>query len=289
MKIILLGASGQVGSIVFDGLSKSHQVIGTSRRANGKHVRFNPFTDDWSLLGRADAVINCIGQIEPTQSTSFYDIHVELIKHIIRNREKIGHPRIVQVSALGAAPHHKVEFLRTKGLGDELLLQNGNTVVLRPSIICTHRTMIVRKMLLLSRIAKYFAGVAIVPQGFLKTRIQPVMPKDLIDAMEVVLSPVDHRIVNVVGPEAISFNDILTCLFYAKHQKLRIVQVPRVFVDAVVRTIIVHAFPQVLNAQQYELLFEDNIADPEPLQQLLRRSLAPASGFFKDEFSDTTE
>ena len=86
-------------------------------------MHFDPFTDDWSLLGRADAIINCIGQIEPTRTSSFYDLHVGFIKLMLNNRNKIGQPRIMQISALGAAPHHQVEFLRTKGIGDELLLQ----------------------------------------------------------------------------------------------------------------------------------------------------------------------
>ena len=289
MRIIVLGASGQIGAIVLEGLNRHHQVKGTSRRASEKYLRFDPFTDDWSLLGKADAIINCIGQIEPTQTSSFYDLHVELIKLMLNNRNKMGQPRIVQISALGAAPHHQVEFLQTKGIGDELLLQAANTVILRPSIICTHRTMIVRKMLLLSQIARYAAGVVLVPRGFLKTRIQPVMPNDLIDAIERVLSPIENRVVNVVGPVAISFSEILSRLSEARHQSLHITQVPRILADPMVRIALARIAPHVINSQQYELLFEDNIANPEPLQQLLQRQLMSTSGFFKNEFSHAAD
>ncbi|HTF20278.1 MAG TPA: hypothetical protein VK658_19540 [Chryseolinea sp.] len=285
MKVIVLGSAGQIGSIVLDALNPHHQVTGTSRRASEKHLLFNPFSDDWSRLGKADVLINCVGQIAPTRSSSFYDIHVGLIKLIIKNREKIGQPRIVNISALGATPHHRVAFLRTKGIGDDLLLQCSDTIVLRPSIVCTHRTMLVRKMLLLAKVARYSGGVIFVPEGFLKTKIQPVMPIDLINTIEIVLHTIVERIVNVVGREAISFSDILTDMFEKANQKPRIIQIPRMLTDIVVKTAIAHVFPQLINSQQYQLLFEDNTADPGPVQKLLKRSLMSTSGFFKHEFS----
>ena len=54
------------------------------------------------------------------------------------------------------------------------------------------------------------------------------MPNDLIDAIERVLSPLENRVVNVVGPEAISFGEILSRLSEARHQNLHITQVPRI-------------------------------------------------------------
>jgi nucleoside-diphosphate-sugar epimerase len=276
MKIIILGASGQIGSIVFDALQHRHDVTGTSRKPSPKYVQFDPFRDDWSLLGKADVVVNCIGQIGATSTSSFAHIHVGLTKLIIRNRTHIGNPRIIQLSALGASTTHNVEFLKTKGMADEILLQHPDTFIVRPSIVCTHGTMIVRKMLMLNRIVRYTGGLLIVPGGFLTTRIQPVMPQDLADVVQALCVTTGYdRVVNVVGPHALSFREIIAVMFKTTDKKFRLIEVPGKIVDVIALYGICLLFPSVINTQQYRLLFEDNVADPawiirSPLCHLFR-------------------
>ncbi len=285
MRIIVLGASGQIGTVIYDGLRKHHDVIGTSRKSSEKYFQFNPFNDNWSLLGKADVVINCIGQIEASSAMTFHRIHVDLIQHIIDNRALLGNPRILQISALGASSTHPVDFLRTKRIADDLLLQQSNTAVVRPSIVCTHCTMMVKKMIMLSNIAKYTLGILIVPKKLLKTRIQPVMPADLIDIVGAMCTNTEVRVVNVVGPEAMSLHDILMLLFKIRNQKLQVLAMPRMLIDMVVLNIVARFFPSVINASQYKLLFDDNTADCQIGEQLLQRSLQSTTEFFRNEFA----
>lgn len=285
MRIIVLGASGQIGSVLYDGLKKRHQVIGTSRKPSANFVRFDPFQDDWSFLGKADVLVNCVGQIEATSSSSFHHIHVELTKRIIESRLTIGNPRIIQISALGASANHKVEFLRTKGVADDFLVQHPDTTVVRPSIVCTHRTMIVRKMLMLTNIGRFLLGHIPVPNGFLKTRIQPILPQDLVDLVEKLCHDHGHRIVNAVGPELLSFHEIITMVFEAKNQKIRLVEIPKAVTDIMVNTFVSRALPRVINSQQYQLLFEDNVGDTKIVREVLGRPLMSTRQFFKGEFS----
>lgn len=284
MRIVVLGASGQIGSVIYDGLEKTHQVIGTSRKASAKFIRFDPFQDDWPLLGKADVLINCVGQIEATSSSSFYRIHVELTKRIIEGRQIIGNPAIIQISALGASTKHKVEFLRTKGLADDILLQHPHTTVVRPSIVCTHRTMIVRKMLMLSNIGRFSFGLLPVPKGFLQTRIQPIMPQDLVDSVRALCDDHAHRLVNAVGPDPINFSQIIAMLIETRDQKLRFIEVSKTVTDLIVKNFVSLAMPKVVNSQQYQLLFEDNVADAQMVKQILGRPLMSTKGFFVNEF-----
>ena len=283
MKIVVLGAKGQVGSVVFAGLMKTHNVVGTSRSASDALLTFDPFIDDWALLGKVDTIINCIGQIEPTSTSSFEHVHVGLIKILLLNRAKIGNPRIVQISALGAAVDHRNDFLRTKGIADELLLKQPDTVILRPSIVCTHRTTLVRKMLMLSKIAGY-TGMICLPLRIRQTRIQPVMPGDLADGIKAVLTPRHERIINIVGPDAISVDYLLKQLITVRHQRLLFLDVPERLMNIFVNQVIARSFPRLINAQQYELLHDDNIADPQPARQLLGRPLESVQNFFINEF-----
>src|SRR5690606_33584400 len=284
MRIIVLGASGQIGSVIFNGLKRSHNVTGTSRKGSNGLVRFDPFKDDWSTLGKPDVLINCVGQIVATVNSTFYHIHVALTKQILLHRSVLGNPRIVQISALGASSIHEVEFLKTKGMADDLLLQHQDTAVIRPSIVCTHRTMIVKKMLMLSNLSRFLFGVVPVPKGFLDTRIQPIMPEDLVDLVQQVCVVQDVKTLDAVGEEALSFGEIIHILEKNTRRRIRAVEVPNSASDWVVKYILSRLFPGVINTQQYQLLFRDNVADVERCSQLLGRRPLSSREFFEREF-----
>ena len=289
MKIIVLGATGQIGSTIFHGLRDRHNVVGTSRNPSPKYHVFDPFHDDWSLLGTADVLVNCVGQIMPTKTSTFYHVHVDLVRLIIKNRALIGNPRIVQISALGASTNHKVDFLKTKGIADDLLLEQPNTIIVRPSIVCTHHTMIVRKMLMLLNISKYTGGLIFAPQKFLQTRIQPVMPHDLVDVVHALcLNNAPQNIVNVVGPEQFNFYEMIRMIFEANRMTLRIVKLPKNISDLLIGCGVSTMLPKVISSQQYQLLFYDNIHDLKDVQRILGRSPFSPKQFFYNEFNDAT-
>jgi nucleoside-diphosphate-sugar epimerase len=285
MRIVVLGASGQMGSVIYDALKRHHEVVGTSRKQSRGLIQFDPFRDKWSMFEKTDIVVNSVGQIEATPDSSFYKIHVELTKLIVQNRKAIGNPRIIQLSALGASPNHNVEFLKTKGMADDYLLQHANTVVVKPSIVCTHRTMIVKKMLMLLKISKYTQGLVFAPKGFLNSQIQPVMPQDLA-ALIVRLCTIQDlpKIINVVGPERLTFHQILDCMFKTKRESYRLIQVPKIITDALAYGVSL-LFPKVINSQQYQLLFKNNIADTTLAETILGTPLTPTKQFFSNEFS----
>jgi dTDP-4-dehydrorhamnose reductase len=285
MRIAILGASGQIGMVIYDHLKMSYEVVGTSRNAGDRFQQFDPFEDDWSVLGKPDVLINCVGQIEATAKSSFYHIHVDLTKQILSHRAQLGNPRIIQISALGASPGHKVEFLRTKGIADELLLQHPDTAVIRPSIVCTHRTMIVKKMIMLSNLAAFLFGFLPVPKGFLQTRIQPIMPEDLAEVVQEVCSRRDIKLVEAVGPERLSFYEIIQILIRNRNRKFKVIEVSKRATDLLVQTFLSRLLPNVINAQQYQLLFEDNVGPVEPCKELLGRMPLSTRDFFEDQFS----
>lgn len=287
MKITVLGATGQIGSVIHNGLRNRQDIVGTSRKPGAKCIQFDPFRDNWSLLDKTDVLINCVGQIEATKNSSFYDVHIGLTKLIIKNRELIGNPRIIQLSALGASTRHEVEFLRTKGIADDLLLQYPDTIVVRPSIVCTHQTMIVKKMLMLNRMSRLTRGIVLVPKGFLQTRIQPVMPEDLVGVIHSLCGSIKpQKGVDLVGPQPLSFKEIVTMMFKTRDMNLRLIEIPKIICDAAVICCISVFFPKVINSQQYQLLFADNVADSFEIEKMLHRPLLSPLPFFINEFNN---
>lgn len=286
MKVVVLGASGQVGSVIYKTLREHHEVTGTSRKPTNEFFQFDPFRDNWSLLGKIDVIINCVGQIDDTKF-SFEEIDLGLARRIVDNRETIGNPRIIQISALGACSGHKVDFLRTKGLSDDYLLERPNTVVVRPSIFCTHRTTIIKKLLILFRISKYTNRVVFVPKGFLENKIQPVMPKDLAALVNVLCSIDDlPKVVNATGPEAISYRQLIEIMFQSRGKSFRVIEFSKIVFDILVKFVVAPLFPKVINAQQYRLLFDNNIADSALFAGLIGSTPVSTIPFFINEFTD---
>ena len=285
MRIVVLGASGQIGSAIYDGLGSLHEVVGTSRQASGKYVRFDPIQEDWSALGKVDVLINCIGQITASRQKSFHHIHVNLTKQILRHRLQIGNPFVIQLSALGASTQHPVEFLRTKGIADDLLLQHGHAAVIRPSIVCTPGTMIVKKMFMLLKLGRLFFGVNPVPGGFLGTRIQPLMPEDLVELILNICLTRRPGIIEAVGPQSINFRQLIQILEENINQKLRLIEVSRKVFDVMMKEVVSRLVPEILNWQQYQLIFQDNIADPFMIVRIIGRPLKSVLPFFRSELT----
>ncbi|MCO4292776.1 hypothetical protein NF867_07875 [Solitalea sp. MAHUQ-68] len=283
MKIVILGASGQIGSLIFEKLKVDFDVMGTARRGTDVLYQFDPFTDDWEKLGKCDVLINCIGQIEEKRSSSFLRIHYDLINIIIKNRELIGNPRIIQLSALGASTNHTIEFFRTKGLADDYLIQLDNTVIVRPSIVCTHLTTLVRKLKILQAIARVTNGLLVLPRGFKEHLIQPIIPSDLAELVKQLCAIKElPQLVDAVGPDRIAFNTLISI---ALKNKIRMVEVPKLVFDGLVNGIIARVFPKLINKQEYQLLFTDNLANPTGIQELLNKPLSSTLNFWETELN----
>jgi len=174
-------------------------------------------------------------------------------------------------------------------MADDILLQHPNPAVVRPSIVCTHHTMIVKKMFMLADVSRFFFGVVPVPMGFLKTRIQPIMPLDLVDLVQHVCVSGDRKIVDAVGPEILSFREIIQILSESVKRSFKIIEVPRMVSDLVVKNILSRLCPGIINTQQYQLLFHDNVADAMPCRQFHGKKLTSTREFFEQEFRQLNE
>jgi uncharacterized protein YbjT (DUF2867 family) len=287
MKILVLGANGQIGSLIFTYLQShfsQHNILGTSRKTLNKpgknFMQFDPFTDDWNTLGKIDVLINCIGIIAENRQNTFRKIHIALVEKKLQQRENKGNAKIIHISALGANAWSQSKFLSTKAEGDNLLLKAKNTVVIRPSIVCTHNTMLVKKLKMLKRISKLFFGHIYIPSKMLSVKIQPIMPEDLAEIVSKVCFSVQHpQLINAVGPEALSINEILY-----KTKNVKIKSLP----DKIMKIPLQMAaflFPQVISKEQIILMQQNNIADKTVAEEILNRPLLSTNNFWIKELN----
>ncbi len=291
--VLLLGASGKIGLEIRKALAQSpaYHVICCSRQAwqgprfsHETWLKFDPFADAWSFPSPIDVVINAVGAISETKSLPFAQIHLGLTQLILQHRAQLGHARIVQVSALGADATHETAFLRTKGQADALLLQQDDVCVLRPSIVCTPATMLSQKLQQLLKMARFSFGKLLVPSGFPSTQIQPILGEDVGWAVAKAAFSVDcPSLVELVGPQRISFGALIAEMAAAQSREVRLLEVSREIMETFVKHFVAVWFPDLINHDQFKLLFVDNVGDMQQTAALLGRNPADTIPFWKGE------
>ncbi len=298
MKILILGASGQIGHHLHNYLQKElpdAEIIGAYRSlrlsANGheeslQSIHFDPFEENWEKLGKVNILINAIGQIRESKDSSFEKVHIELVQRFLTHKKALGDPLFIQISALGAGEHQDLRFLESKSQADQLLLaQHENCFILRPSVVCSPEAMLAQRMKTLLQMAKASMGRLIVPRGFLSSRVQPILIADLCEAIRQLClgKKTAEKILSLVGPRPVSFREILKLGAKAQEIKLKFIVIPRPVIEPSVRFFVAPMMPGILTYEQFQLLFLDNVASDATTTEILGRKPASSLPFWEGE------
>jgi hypothetical protein len=90
-------------------------------------------------------------------------------------------------------------------------------------------------------------------------------------------------VINLVGAEIFRFGDLRNIISTNHINGLKPIEFPRSVAVFLVLHLVTKMFPDLINKQQYQLLFSDNVADVAPLLKLLERPLQPTREFFMHE------
>lgn len=290
-KIAILGANGQVGRVLFDAFAKRFpraEIIGCVRRerlhfegvsgdVRCHSIVFDPLKNDWGALGKVDVIVNCIGAIDE-RNVSFETAHILPVLALLDNRSRIGNPRIIQVSALGASPVSPSAFMRTKAFAEQLVLGAQDAYVVRPSIVCTPGTMLVTALKRLKKLFAFTGGRVPFPAHFLDTKIQPVLPGDFADVVCVLAERGGAvRKIDVAGAAQVRLYELL------RIASLKPLPVPRKLSGLLWR-VAKHLPLHLLSDEQYQLLHTDNIADIHEMELLLGRKAESSLPYWEKSF-----
>ncbi|HEX8216895.1 MAG TPA: SDR family oxidoreductase [Allosphingosinicella sp.] len=150
MRILLLGATGLIGSAVAARLAREeHEVVGVARKQGVETRRVQAHRwialdlrnvrgpADWPQhLAGIDAVVNCAGSLQDGGRDDVAAVHVRGPAALWRACEEAGVRRVVHVSAMNVEKGGVSAFSATKGEGDAALEASGlDWVVLRPSVV----------------------------------------------------------------------------------------------------------------------------------------------------------
>lgn len=147
--VVVLGGSGFVGRHVVARLVAGARrvVVPTRRRESAKHLILLPTVEVIEadvhdpaaldeLLRGAAAVVNLVGILDPVGGDSFERVHIELARKVVAACRKAGVPRLVHMSALGAAADAPSRYQRSKAEAEAIVAtSNFAWTVFRPSVI----------------------------------------------------------------------------------------------------------------------------------------------------------
>lgn len=201
--VLVIGGSGFIGRHLAAELARRQirATVPTRRRERAKELILLPTVDvvqadvnSPGVLERlargCDAVVNLVGILHGRRGRrdergpndygpDFARAHVELPQAIVAACRAAGIERLLHMSALGASPGAPSEYLRSKGIGEQVVLAAEDLAVsvFRPSVVFGPEDRFLNTFAALARFLPVLALAC--PQA----RFQPVYVGDVVRAM----------------------------------------------------------------------------------------------------------
>ena len=270
---LIFGGSGQIGKNLVRKLTKNgYKVTIVTRNIHQKSlliktqanqgwinlVEANIFDENKirKLFEEADICINLIGILfEKNKGNTFKNIHTIFPSILSKLSKEYNLKQFIHLSALGINEAIDSKYAKSKLDGENKILQNLSlATILRPSIVYSvDDNFTTNFMTLLNRLPAfplYYSG---------KTKFMPIHCSDLTDVIFYIISKnIYPKIIECVGPETITFKDILKKLLLLINKKRILVPFP--FYLANLSAKFFQILPNPLITQdQLRLLKYDNI------------------------------
>lgn len=263
-KVCVLGGGGFVGIHVVNKLGMAGYSVRvlTRTREHAKTVAVLPDVEvveanifDPAELNRhfagMDAVINLVGMLNEekvgrvdkpmARRGDFHEVHIELPRKIVHACAASGVKRLLHMSALNADPNAPSGYLRSKGLGEAIVLEAGTrhnenenwylngpkfvhgygleVTTFRPSVIFGREDSFINMFAGLLKIAP------VLPLASPDTRFQPVFVDDVAQAFVASLNNSDTfgQSYDLCGPKAYTLRELVELVGTITGRKRRII------------------------------------------------------------------
>ena len=270
---LIFGGSGQIGRNLIRKLTKNNYTVTVVTRnihqksyiiktqANVGYidiVEANIFDEKKirELFKKADICINLIGILfEKKRGNTFKNIHSVFPSLLAKLSKEYNLKHFIHLSALGINEATDSEYAKSKLEGESKVLKNFPlATILRPSIVYSvDDNFTTNFMTLLNRLPifpLYYEG---------KTKFAPIHCSDLTDIIHYVISKnIYSKIIECVGPEIISFKDLLEKLLLLIGKKRLLLPFPLPLAEFSARFFEMLPNP-LLTRDQLRLLKYDNI------------------------------
>ena len=270
---LIFGGSGQIGRHLIRKLTKNnYKVTVVTRNIHQKSyiiktqanagfidiVEANIFDEIKirKLFKNADICINLIGVLfEKKKGVTFKNIHTLFPSILAKLCKEYNLKKFIHLSALGINDAVDSEYAKSKLQGEKEILNNFSlSTILRPSIVYSvddnFTTTFMSMLNKLPVFPLYYFG---------KTKFTPIHCSDLTDIIyHVIERDIETKIVECVGPEVMTFKEILQKLLLSINKKRLLVPFPLLLAKLSAKFFELFPSP-LLTLDQLRLLKYDNI------------------------------
>jgi len=272
-EILVFGASGQIGRHLIRKLTKNnYKVVAVTRNIHQKgyilKTQANPgyleivelpyFNIDKikNLLEECSICINLIGILFEKKNNNFKNIHSDFPDLLSKFSAKKNIEKLIHLSSLGIEKSIDSNYAISKLDGENKIKHNFNrSIILKPSIVYSvDDNFTTNFMTLLNRLPfmpLYYEG---------KTKFSPIHVADLAQIIfDVVQGKVNEQTIECIGPEILTFKEIILKLLKTIDKKRLLIPLPLAFAKTLAKIFEIMPNP-LITVDQINLLKYDNIA-----------------------------
>ena len=270
---LIFGGSGQIGRHLIRKLTKNNiRVTVVTRNIHQKSyiiktqgnagyidiVEANIYDEKKirNLFSKSDICINLIGILfEKKKGNTFYNIHKLFPSLLSKLAKEYKLKNFIHLSALGINEAIDSKYAKSKLEGEKNILHNFPlSTILRPSVVYSvDDNFTTNFMTLLNRLPVfplYYSG---------KTKFTPIHCSDLTDVIyETITKNINSKIIECVGPEVISFREIIERLLTLINKKRLLLPMPLQLATLTAKIFQLLPNP-ILTEDQLRLLKYDNV------------------------------
>ena len=271
--ITITGANGFVAKNLRNFLSKNHiKVIAIARKTFQKHhtetVVYSKTLLEKGLqnkLRNCDALVHLIGIGKQSSKYNFED-NIDLTKNMIKTCKKSGIKKIVYISGLGVTKNSRSDYFISKYKAEQEIINSGlDYTIFRSSYIVGKKDYLSK--FILKQIKK---GIVIIP-GSGKYHLQPIFVEDVAKIIVESISEkkFSNKILDLVGPEIIKFEDFVRYFVKNKKTKIQKINLESIYHDAL------HNPKSIYDLDSLNLLIGDYTGNLKQLQKTSNVKLRP--------------
>ncbi len=274
--ILVFGGSGQIGRHLIRRLTKNNHLVtvvtrnlhqkGAILKTQGNPgylevIEANIFDQNQlnNLFEDKDVCINLIGILYQKKKNTFKNIHDHFPSIISNICSKKKLKQFIHISALGIDKAIDSDYAVSKLNGEKKIFNNfSESTVLRPSLVYSVDDNFTTNMMSLLNILPFFP---LYYEG--KTKFSPIHVSEMADIISnIVDKNICSQIIECVGPEVMTFKEIIEKLLILIDKKKLLITLPLII--AKLNAAFLEKFPKpLITKDQLRLLKYDNIKSNE--------------------------
>ena len=272
-EILLFGASGQIGRHLIRRLTRNnYKITAVTRNYHQKgyllKTQANPgylnvveanifdVAKLNELVSNSNIVINLVGILSEKKNNTFQNIHTIFPDILSGICKKNNIDQFIHLSALGIEKANDSKYAKSKMDGEALIVKNyKKSIILKPSLVYSVDDNFTTKFMTLLNLMPFFP---LYYNG--QTKFAPIHVTDMAEIIfQIVNKKINSEIIECVGPNILTFKEIIEKLLKSIDKKRLLLPIPLSFARLAAYSFEILMRNPLMTNDQLKLLRYDNI------------------------------